>query len=276
VANDKFETVGLKIRLPRVGWVKMREGLRFEGKILSAVVLRTAHRWFVSIQVEIPDQLTTGENQVVVGVDLGIKHLATLSTGEKFEAPKPLAHAMERLQRLSRQFSRKKKGSKNRGKARERLARLHYRVFCVRNDALHKLTTTLVQRFGTVVIEDLNVRGMVKNRCLSRAISDVGFGEFRRQLTYKAASAGTRVVIANRWYPSSKACSACGFVIDILPLSIREWICPACGCVHDRDVNAAINLKQLGVASPEVTPVDEEGSGANAYSRETIFGEAGI
>lgn len=258
VSNDRFSIVGKRIRLPRIGWVKMREELRFEGKIISAVVSRTANRWFVSVNVELPDQLTTSKNQAVVGVDLGIKTLATLSTGEQFEASKPLSKAMDRLKRLNRKFSRKKKGSCNRAKARMKLSRLYYKIACVRQDALHKLTTELVQRFGTIVIEDLNVRGMQKNRKLSRSISDIGFGEFRRQLTYKAEGYDAKVVVADRWFPSSKLCSDCGFKMDILSLSIREWVCPECGCVHDRDVNAAINLKQLLAASQEVTPVDLE------------------
>jgi putative transposase len=258
VANDRFETIGLKIRIPKLGWVRMCEALRFEGKILSAVVSRTANRWFVSISVEIPDCAITFENQEVVGVDLGIKTLATLSNGEKFEAPKPLARSLDRLRRLNRQLSRKQKGSRNRIKARERLAKLHYRISCIRFDALHKLTTSLVQRFGTIVIEDLNVAGMVKNRHLSRAISDLGFGEFRRQLEYKTKAANSDLVVADRWYPSSKLCFDCGFVIDILPLSIREWICPSCGSVHDRDENASRNLKHLGWAMPELTPVEKK------------------
>jgi len=258
VANDKFNIDGNRVQIPRIGWVKMHEALRFEGKILSAVVSRTAHKWFVAIAVEIPRTLTTSENQAVVGVDLGIKALATLSTGEKFEAPKPLKKSLQKLQRLSRQLSRKQKGSHRRGKAKQKLARLHYRISCIRNDALHKLTTGLTERFGTVVIEDLNVRGMVQNRCLSRAISDVGFGEFRRQLEYKVAERGGRLVVADRWYPSSKTCSDCGFKLDILALGTREWACPACGVSHDRDINAAVNLKKLGAASPEVTPVEKQ------------------
>jgi putative transposase len=257
-ANDKFTVEGTRVRLPRIGWVRMHEELRFEGKILSAVVSRTAHKWFVSIAIDIPRTLAASENQAVVGVDLGIKSLATLSTGEKFEAPKPLKKSLAQLQRLSRQLSRKQKGSNRRWKAKQRLARLHYRVSCVRNDALHKLTTGLVEKFGTIVIEDLNVRGMVKNRCLSRAISDVGFGEFRRQLEYKLASSGGRLVVVDRWYPSSKACSDCGFRLDILSLGTHEWDCPACGVSHDRDINAAVNLKKLGQAMPEVTPVEKK------------------
>jgi putative transposase len=258
VANDKFNIDGNSIQIPRIGWVKMHESLRFEGKILSAVVSRTAHRWFVAIAVDVPKILTTSENQAVVGVDLGIKSLATLSTGEKFEAPRPLKKSLQKLQRLSRQLSRKQRGSNRRWKAKQKVARLHYRLACVRNDALHKLTTGLVARFGVVVIEDLNVRGMVQNRHLSRAIADVGFGEFRRQLEYKMAASGGRLVVADRWYPSSKTCSNCGFKLDILSLGTREWACPACGISHDRDINAAINLEKLGAASSEVTPVEKK------------------
>lgn len=258
IANDKFAVEGEKIRIPHIGWVRMREALRFEGRIQSAVVSRTAHRWFVAIAVEMPDQLITRENQAVVGVDLGIKALATLSTGEAILAPKPLKASLEKLRTLGRRVARKQKGSANRAKAVRRLARLHYRISCVRNDALHKLTTGLVARFGTAVIEDLNVKGMVKNHCLARAISDLGFGEFRRQLEYKAPAKGVRVVVADQWFPSSKTCADCGFVVDILPLSVREWACPACGVVHDRDVNAAINLEKLGRATPEETPVEKK------------------
>lgn len=256
VRNDRLHVEGKRIRLPRIGWIRMREALRFEGKIMSATVSRTADKWFVSINVQLPDKSATCENQAVVGVDLGIKTLATLSTGEQFEAPKPLAAQLEKLRRLSRRLSRKQKGSKNREKARLKLARLYYKISCTRLDVLHKLTTLLVQRYGTIVIEDLNVKGMVRNRHLARAISDLGFYEFRRQLTYKAVPAGARIVVADRWYPSSKLCSDCGFKLDVLPLSVREWDCPVCGVVHDRDTNAAQNLEKLGWATPEVTPVE--------------------
>ena len=258
MANDKFAIDGNRVRIPHIGWVKMHESLRFEGKILSAVVSRTAHKWFVAVAVDIPRTLAMSENQAVVGVDLGIKSLATLSTGEKFEAPMPLKKSLTQLQRLSRQFSRKQKGSHRRVKARVKLARLHYRVVCARMDVLHKLTTGLAQRFGTVVIEDLQVRGMVRNRRLSRAIADMGFGEFRRQIEYKVAERCGRVVVADRWYPSSKTCSNCGFRLDILSLGTRLWDCPACGVSHDRDINAAVNLKKLGQAMPEVTPVEKK------------------
>jgi putative transposase len=155
------------------------------------------------------------------------------------------------------------KGSANRRKAVRKLARLHARIAHVRSDALHKLTTGLVERFTLLGIEDLNVRGMMANERLARAVADVGMHEFRRQLEYKAAMGGTRVVVAARWYPSSKRCSTpgCRFVLDILPLSVREWTCPQCGVLHDRDLNAAINLRDLAVSSTDSNACGEESAG---------------
>jgi putative transposase len=195
-----------------------------------------------------------------VGVDLGVSALATLSTGEKVAGPKPHKALLGRLRRLSRSLSRKAKGSANRKKAKAKLARLHARIANIRQDALHKLTSDLTRRFHTIVIEDLNVRGMMANRHLARSIADMGFFEFRRQLEYKARMRGGVVKVADRFYASSKTCSACGSVQEKLPLSIRQWTCPECGVVHDRDVNAAINLKNMAVSST-VSACGEEGSG---------------
>ena len=162
---------------------------------------------------------------------------------------------------MSRSLSRKVKGSENRKKAKARPARLHARIGNIRTDALHQLTTSLTRRFHTIGIEDLNVRGMMANRHLSRSVADMGFFEFRRQLEYKAAQrGGVVVVVADRWFPSSKTCSCCGHKLETLPLSVREWTCPACGSIHDRDVNAAINLKNLAVSSM-ASACGEEGSG---------------
>jgi putative transposase len=242
-------TDGCRIRLPRVGWVRMCQALRFHGTPKSVTVSRTAGRWYASVLVEVEWTQPARESQAAVGVDLGVKALATLSTGEVIEGPKALAAELKRLRRLSRALSRKKKGSTNRRKAKARLARLHARIGNIRADALHKLTTRLARSFDVIGVETLNVRGMMANRCLSRAISDVGMYEFRRQLVYKADLYGARVVEADRWFPSSKTCSACGVLADDMPLSRREWTCPACGAHHDRDVNAAINLMQLATAS---------------------------
>ena len=240
----------------------MRESLRFNGKIISATISRVADRWFVSITVDTPDSphLPKAENQGTVGVDLGVSALATLSTGEKIAGPKPHKALLDRLRRLSRSLSRKQKGSANREKARQKLAKLHARIAAIRQDALHKLTTDLTRRFHTIVIEDLNVRGMVKNRHLARSIADMGFYEFRRQLEYKAAMRGGQVVVADRFYASSKICSACGHKVEALPLSVREWTCPACGVIHDRDVNAAKNL-ECTASSAGSNACGEEGSG---------------
>lgn len=268
LTNDQFGVDGSRIRIPNLGWVRMRETLRFNGKIMSATVSRVADRWFVSITVDAPDSLPLphAENQGAVGVDLGVSALATLSTGEKVEGPKAHKALLCRLQRLSRGLSRKVKGSENRKKAKVKLSRLHARIGNVRSDGLHQLTTDLTRRFHTIGIEDLNVRGMVKNRHLSRAVSDMGFFEFRRQLDYKAAKRGGMIVVADRWYPSSKTCSCCGQKLETLPLSVREWTCPECGSVQDRDVNAAINLRNLAVSST-VSACGEEGSGSGRKTR---------
>lgn len=262
LTNDQFSIDGCRIRIPNLGWVCMRETLRFAGKIMSATVSRVADRWFVSIAVDTADSshLPKAENQGAVGVDLGVSALATLSTGETIAGPKPHKALLARLQRLSRSLSRKVNGSSNRKKARAKLARLHARTAAIRRDALHQLTTDLTRRFHTIGIEDLNVRGMVKNRHLARSIADMGFFEFRRQLEYKAAMRGGQVVVADRFYASSKTCSACGHELEALALSVRSWTCPACQAPHDRDVNAAVNLKNMAVSST-VSACGEEGSG---------------
>jgi putative transposase len=268
ITNDQFSIDGCRIRIPNLGWVRMRESLRFTGKILSATVSRVADRWFVSIAVDVPDQshLPKAENQGAVGVDLGVAALATLSTGETITGPKPHKALLTRLQRLSRSLSRKQKGSANRKKAKAKLARLHARIANIRSDALHKLTTHLTSRFHTIGIEDLNVRGMVKNRHLARSIADMGFFEFRRQLEYKTAMRGGQVVVADRWFPSSKTCSACGSVQKEMPLSVRQWTCPDCGVVHDRDLNAATNLKNMAVSST-VSACGGEGAGLGSDAK---------
>ena len=248
LTNDQFRVKGRKLHIPRLGEVEMREELSFKGKITSATISRKADRWFVSIAVELQDlsHLKLAENQGVVGVDLGVSALATLSTGEVVEGPKPLKCLLRKVRRLSKSVARKEKGSANRQKAKIKLAKTHAEIANIRKDALHKLTSDLTSRFHTIVIEDLNVSGMVKNRKLARAISDMGFYEFRRQLTYKAEMRGGEVIVADRFFPSSKLCSACGNKLEELSLGVRKWTCPGCGTCHDRDVNAALNLKNLG------------------------------
>jgi putative transposase len=275
VSNDKCTVAGKRLRLPVLGWVRMREALRFDGKVMSVTVSRVAHRWFASIAVRLEVTPTSCENQAVVGVDLGVCRLATLSTGDTVEGPKPLRKLLKALQRCSKGLSRKVKGSANRAKATQKLARLHYRIACQRADALHKLTTDLVCRFGTVVIEDLHVKGMVRNHRLARAISDMGFGMFRHLLTYKAQMAGVDLAVADRWFPSSKLCSQCGCLHETLTLRDRIFQCTACGLVIDRDLNAAMNLSKLPTAGGEVTPVDIAALASASGARETAMDETG-
>jgi putative transposase len=211
-----------------------------------------ADRWFVSLTVEVDHTPPVHETQVAGGVDLGVKALATLSDGSAIEGPKALRKNLKTLRRRSRALSRKVKGSANRRKAARKLARLHARISNVRKDALHKATTEIVSRFDVIGIEDLNVRGMMANGNLARAVADVGMFEFRRQLEYKAEIAGVRIVVASPWYPSSKTCSDCGHVHAGLTLSDREWTCDDCGAIHDRDHNAAINLMNITAGSSSV------------------------
>ena len=243
LTNDQFKIIGRKIKIPNLGWVKMTESLRHQGKILSAKVFKKANKWFVSIAVELAEIILpkpkTGKS---VGIDLGITDLATLSDGTKIGAPKPLKSKLKKLQRLSKQLSRKQQGSTNREKAKTKLSRLHYQIGCIRKDFLHKLTTNLVKSYDIICLENLNVQGMIKNRKLSRAISDLGFYELKRQLVYKANQWGKQVKELNRFYPSSKTCSNCSYKLESLSLSTRYWTCPNCNTNHDRDINASINI----------------------------------
>lgn len=285
VANDKFVVSGQTIRLPKIGDVAMTESLRFEGKILGATVCRMADRWFVSIQVEVKDEQFYRRRKAdgIVGVDLGVKAAATLSNGESLRAPKPLKAALRRLRIRSRRLSRKLEAAKvaagfnpkgtlpkgtrlpvssNRQKSAQALARLHARIAHIRADFAHKLTTRLCRENQAVVLEDLNVSGMLANEKLARAISDVGFGLIRSQMEYKAQRYGTRLVFAERWYPSSRLCSVCGWKHETLTLGEREWTCPECGTHHDRDLNAAINLQRLATATalPVASPSGNGGA----------------
>ncbi|WP_395142960.1 RNA-guided endonuclease InsQ/TnpB family protein [Moraxella atlantae] len=245
LSNDQFKIDHKRIKIPNLGWVKMRENLRHTGKILSAKVFKRGENWFVSIAVKIEAVTNhlpkTGK---VVGIDLGITDLAVLSDGTKIQAPKPLKQQLQKLKRLNKQLSRKQKGSNNRAKAKTKLSRLHAKISNIRQDFSHKLTTQLVKSYDVICIENLNVKGMAQNRKLSRAISDLGFYEFKRQLIYKANQWGKVVKEVDRFYPSSKTCSNCGFIIAKadLTLNVRNWQCPSCHNQHDRDINASINI----------------------------------
>lgn len=239
------------IKLPKFGKVKLSEKVDFQG-IKNAVISRKADQWFVSFKVPFLPEKTT-KSKGSVGVDLGIKTLATLSEGTVFEAIRPYKAYKRKLRVAQRQVSKKfKKGakeqSKNYKKAKTKVAQLHYKIANIRQNTLHHLTTYLAKNHSEVVIEDLNVSGMSKNHKLASAILDGGFYEFRRQLTYKCEWYGSNLTIVDRFYPSSKTCSACGVVKKDLKLSQRTFECEHCGHQLDRDLNAAMNLNKKAVS----------------------------
>ena len=231
------------IQLPRLGKIKLSEGdyIPEDVKILSATVSKRADRWFVSVQVEERDIEPTAAVNAVIGIDLGIKMLATCSDGTTYANPK----ALKNLKRKQRQLSKKKKGSKNYGKAKKKLAKLHYRISNIRKDALHKVTTKIISENQVIVLESLKVSNMMKNHCLAQAISDVGLFEFRRQIEYKAKWNNRKVVFADTLFASSKLCSCCGWKNENLSLADRTFECQECDNKMDRDMNAAMNLENL-------------------------------
>ena len=206
-----------------------------------------AGRWFVSLLCECPIG-PLRPSGTTVGIDAGLTSLVTLSTGEKITNPRHERRDRARLALAQRRLSRKTKGSENRARARVKVARVHARITDRRRDYLHKLSTRLVRDNQAVVIEDLNVAGMLRNHCLARAISGAAWSDLRGMLEYKCGWYGRDLIVADRWFPSSKTCSDCGHQIGALPLSIREWVCPACGVRHDRDINAARNIRAAGLA----------------------------
>jgi putative transposase len=240
------------IQLPRLGRLRLKERgyLPTDAKILSATVREQAGHWSVSVLVE-QEHVVPVNRGPVVGVDLGIKKLATISDGEEQPNPRHLKQQLRQIKRCQRAVWRKCKGSRNRKKTVCKLARLHRRVANQRAHTLHQLTSRLAKTKSVVVIEDLNVSGMLKNHRLAQAISDVGFYEFRRQLSYKAAWYGCQVLIASRWEPTSKTCSGCGWMDGDLTLVDRTFRCRRCGLVLDRDLNAATNLAHLAGSSPD-------------------------
>jgi putative transposase len=226
-------------------------------------VSEQAGHWYVSLQVE-EEQAAPENTGPVVGIDLGVKHLATLSDGEVIANPRHLKRRLKKLKRLQRTVSRRQKGGKNRKKAVKKLARLHRQIKNQRRNTLHQVTTRLAKTKSVLVIEDLNVRGMLQNHHLAQAIGDVGFAEFKRQLLYKACWYGSRVILADQWEPSSKRCSGCGWVDEDLTLEDRVYHCEACGLVLDRDLNAALNLEKLaGSLSDSLNACGAESAGTS-------------
>ena len=241
-----------RIQLPCIGSVRLKERgyLPTEKvRVLSASISEASGRWFVSLQVEEDVAEPTPLTEHFIGVDVGIKVLAMTSDGVSYENHKALSNILRLLRIRQKAVSRKKKVSANRAKAVQRVARLHRRIGNERKDSIHKATTAIIKQASVIAIESLNVAGMVKNRRLSRALSDASMGEFHRQLRYKAEWRGVKIVEADRFYPSSKRCSRCGDVKETLSLSERTFVCNKCGLVEDRDLNAALNLKHLAVSS---------------------------
>jgi putative transposase len=293
VANDKFYIKGKEVYLPRVGKVALCEMLRFEGKILGATVSKTADRWFIAVQVEVKESLALKKRIAdgIIGVDLGLSTAVTLSDGKKIASPKPLKSAIRRLKIRGRKVSCKVKVAKtlagfskntpfskgmslplsnNREKCSLKLAKLDARVTHLREDFTHKLTTKLCRENQAIVIEDLNVKGMLTNHRLARAMNDVSFGTIRRQIEYKAKRYGTEIIIADRFYPSSRLCSTCGWYYKELSLNERSWQCACCQTRHDRDVNAALNLKRLVTAT--TLPVANHSVTKDTALREVLNG----
>ncbi len=247
--GTNIKVLDRSVQLPKLGLVKCRISKEVKGRILSATVSQNpSGKYFISLcctDVEINPLPSTG---AVIGLDMGLKAFAITSDGVEYPNHKHLTKNQKKLAKLQRQLSRKSKDSKRREKARIQVAQLHERVSNQRNDTLHKLSTELVQNYDLIAIEDLAPSNMVKNHSLARSISDASWGKFRRQLEYKATWYNKRVIAVDRFFPSSQICSACGAQWPgTKDLSVREWTCPACGAVHDRDVNAAKNILDEGL-----------------------------
>ena len=274
---------GKRIKIPKIGWVKTFEALRFVGKIVSVTISRTAHRWFASVSVEVQDpvyecpasseyvdwyvsntkikdtQVVDVENAKAVeisthptiGIDVGINTLATLDTGKKYENPRPLKRYERKLKREHHKLSGKVFLSQNWYKQKRKVERLHYRIACIRRDAHHKATTEIVNMAGAIAIETLKVTHLLKNRKLAKALSDAVLGGFLEKLKTKAERLGIPMIQADQFFASSKTCSNCGYQKDDLTLSDRQYQCSNCGISIDRDQNAAINLKHVAVGQTE-------------------------
>jgi putative transposase len=244
----RYEPHNHRAVIAKIGALRIKWDRPLPSDPTTATIIREpSGRYFVSfvVEVEVAKLPQTGQS---VGVDFGVARLATLSTGERIANPKHLHRRQSRIALLQRRMARKQKGSKRRMLAKRAVARCHEKIGNCRKDALNKLTTHLVREFDVICIEDLNLRGMVKNHALARSLSDAGIGMAVRMLEEKAERYGKNVIRVDRFFPSSKMCSACGYIVSALPLSIREWACPHCGVIHDRDENAAHNILAAGQA----------------------------
>jgi putative transposase len=275
---DRFRVTGAirvpegAVMLPRIGQVATKEPTgKFRGRILSATCRREADRWYCSLTVEAVRPDPTPVDGPVVGVDLGIHTFAVCSDGTSIESPRALDHSIRKLRRRTRAVSRKHRGSRNRAKAAMALARCHRHIRNQRADALHKATTALAKAKSVTVVEDLHVAGLLHNRHLARAIADQEWAEFHRQLAYKCRWYGSRLLVAPRWFPSSKLCSGCGQVKTALPLDARVFRCRGCRLVIDRDLNAANNLAALAA----LARFDDPRVAGSSPETENACGEGG-
>jgi len=273
------QSVGVKegvLTLPKFKeGIKLRYHRPLEGEIVKATITKNAAgQYFANILVE-KNIEPLPVRDAKVGIDLGLKTLATCSDGQVYENIRPYKTLQRRLRLLQKAVSRKKdKTSQNRGKAKHRLAVLHNKIANIRNDYLHKVSRSIVNENQVIVMETLNVKGMMANHCLAKSVADVSFNEFVRQLKYKAAWAGRNFLQIDRWFPSSKTCSECGFIVDKLPLDIREWTCPSCKVEHDRDYNASVNILREGLRTVGTTGI-AYGLDVRLSAMEAIKGEVG-
>jgi len=262
----KFDEHNVKIPKCPDTWVNMTEALRFQGKVMAGRVSFSGGYWWLSVQVDI-DYTPPEALPDTVGVDLGIKYLAVTSDGQVFNNPKPLVKAQKKLRKLQRKLDRQRRAnnpsnykedgtakrgvswvySNNMKETELKVTRLHQRIANIRADASHKMTSDIATSYGVIGVEDLNVKGMMANRKLSKALADASLFEKRRQLTYKAQWNGGEVVPVDRWFPSSKTCNECGWINTELTLSDRHWVCPECNTRHDRDGNAAKNIRDEAI-----------------------------
>ena len=247
-AEQSVRTEGKRIKLPKIGWIRMFESLRFVGPIMKVTISRTAHRWFVSITVATEGtEAVDNSTHPVIGIDVGINTLATLSNGTKYDNPRPLKRYEQKLKREQRKLSRCVRRSKNWFKQKLKVTRVHYRIACIRNDAHHKATTDIVNNASAIGIETLKVTNLLKNKKLAKALSDSALGGVLLKLKTKAEARGIPITEADVFYASSKTCSSCGHQKKDLTLSKRTYHCSQCDISIDRDVNAAINLKPTTV-----------------------------
>jgi IS605 OrfB family transposase len=270
LANDQCELGDHRIWIPKLGWVNMAEKLRYQGKVTGVRIIKTADWWYASITVELedPSPETRHQRTRAVGIDVGLNRLATLSTGEEYENQACLKTALGKWRRANKRLHRRVKGSKNREKARRQVARLHYQITCMRDDALHKLTTQLATCYGIIGMEDLNLKGLLKNRRVSRSFSDAALGKLLNLLTNKVRQRGGQAILVGRFFPSSKSCHACGWKWEAMGLSDRSFMCQNpmcayCGFSQDRDHNAALNilyeaLRLIGLVDQAVSGIGSD------------------